>query len=385
MDWMEYFKADYLKFREENMEGRFLPYSKLKQLLDKKFPNKIALGKSFLKREIFLLKIGKGEKKVLAWSQMHGNETTGTRAMFDVMEALKSDHPFFKNLLNQITIYFIPMLNPDGAEIYKRRNAVGIDLNRDFIKEASPEIKILKKAVRDIQPDFLFNLHDQRTIFNVGKTPYPATLAFLAPAENEKREITPIRVKAMSVISHIYKGMENQIPGHTSRFSDEFYPTSTGDNYTKMGFPAILFEAGHYPGDYSRNEVRKYLAMALLLALEKIAEGDLSDSGSYFSIPENNKKFLDMIFRNVLLASESSESLSDIGIYFEEKLNPKKGVVEHICKVEEIGDLHRFYADTDVDMKGAKYKGKDNLFPEVGESANFTVGDFQFENGRFKG
>lgn len=385
MNWTEFFDTHYPEFREENMEGRFLPYSKLKPLLEEKFPEKSHLGKSFLKRDIFLLKIGTGEKKVMAWSQMHGNESTGTRAMFDVINLLKSGHPFFENLLNQISLFYIPMLNPDGAEVYKRRNAVGIDLNRDFLKEASPEIKILKKAVHDIQPDYLFNLHDQRTIFNVGETPHPATLAFLAPAENKEREVTPTRIKAMSVISHIYKGMEKYLPNNISRFSDEFYPSSTGDNFTKMGFPAILFEAGHFPGDYARNEVRKYFAMAILWALEKIAEGNTADPGAYFSIPENDKKYLDIILRNVRLSSESSESLSDIGIYFEEKLNPGSGEVEHLCKIEEIGDLHRFHADTDVDLKGADYRGKDQPFPEVGESAHFSAGKFEFEKGRFKG
>src|SRR5690606_5461804 len=103
---------------------------------------------------------------ILAWSQMHGNESTGTRAMLDVFEFLKLENNWSKSILDEFTFHFIPMLNPDGSTLYTRRNACGIDLNRDFVRESSPEIKILKEFVKSNRFDFMFNLHDQRTILD---------------------------------------------------------------------------------------------------------------------------------------------------------------------------------------------------------------------------
>lgn len=73
------------------------------------------------------------------------------------------------------------MLNPDGSEKWTRRNALDIDMNRDFLKESSPEIKILKKIAKEKKYDYALNLHDQRTIFTTDGV-HPATLSFLSPS-----------------------------------------------------------------------------------------------------------------------------------------------------------------------------------------------------------
>lgn len=73
----------------------------------------------------------------MLWSQMHGNESTATMALFDLFNFLEGkgdQYDTFRQLLNsQLRLKFIPMLNPDGADVFKRRNALDIDLNRDAI------------------------------------------------------------------------------------------------------------------------------------------------------------------------------------------------------------------------------------------------------------
>ena len=49
-----------------------------------------------------------------------------------VEEELTDDEPV-KRILSALTLYVVPMLNPDGAERYQRRNAQNIDLNRDAL------------------------------------------------------------------------------------------------------------------------------------------------------------------------------------------------------------------------------------------------------------
>lgn len=62
------------------------------------------------------------------------------------------------------------MLNPDGAEAYTRVNGNNIDLNRDAVARKAKESKLLRTALEAFKPQFCFNLHDQRTIFNVEST-----------------------------------------------------------------------------------------------------------------------------------------------------------------------------------------------------------------------
>ncbi|MDD3771205.1 MAG: M14 family zinc carboxypeptidase [Weeksellaceae bacterium] len=381
MNLTELFQHYYSDIRVKDFETKYLPFSQLDLYLENYFPDKIELGKSVLENSIYLIKMGNGPIKILVWSQMHGNESTGTRAMLDVLEFLKLNTSWTKEVLEKISFHFIPMLNPDGASVYTRRNAVGVDLNRDFVKESSPEIRILKKYVNEFQPDFLFNLHDQRSIFNVGESKLPATLAFLAPSPNRKNSVTLSRLRSMAVIDAMYKTLQQVIPNQIARFSDEFYPTSTGDNFMQLGFSSILFEAGHYPNDYQRNEVRKWNALAILSALEKISQDSEFEQGDYFEIPPNNKLFLDIILRNVKIETASTMILTDIGIYFEESLNPELKQIVFKSRIEEIGDLSYSFGHIDWDAKGELFKGKSDDYPILNAYADFSVGHFNFEKG----
>lgn len=383
MELLQLFDDNYEKIRVSGFDSKYLPFSQLKNYLDKHFPQKECLGKSFLGNEIFHLKIGNGNVNVLAWSQMHGNESTGTRAMFDVFEFLKLCNNWSGNILKEFTFHFIPMLNPDGSTLYTRRNAAGIDLNRDFTKESSPEIKILKEFIKSQQFQFMFNLHDQRSIFNVENLPEPAVLSFLAPSADLQRSLTDTRRKVMSVISYMNTSLQKYIPGKIGRFSDEFYPSSTGDNFTRMEIPTILFEAGHYPNDYQRNQTRKYNALAILLALDAIYKNENFGTEGYFDIPQNGKRFLDVVLRNVHVKSSSSEALIDIGIYFQEQLNYNTYDIDFVSIIEEIGDLSDFFGHIDIDMYGKSYLGKSEIFPAIAQIADFSVGNIHFEKGKF--
>src|SRR5204862_544126 len=129
------------------------------------------IGASVEGRAIHLLTVGDGPRRVLLWSQMHGDEPSATPALLDLADYLLSrkDDAAARRLLAGATLLMIPMLNPDGAERYERRNAQGIDINRDALNLATPEGRLLK-AIRDRhQPELGFNLHDQNRRATVGE------------------------------------------------------------------------------------------------------------------------------------------------------------------------------------------------------------------------
>ena len=57
-----------------------------------------------------------------------------------------------QRILSSLTLYVVPMLNPDGAERFQRRNAQGIDINRDALSLQTPEGQAAEAAARPLQP-----------------------------------------------------------------------------------------------------------------------------------------------------------------------------------------------------------------------------------------
>ena len=99
------------------------------------------VGRSYAGREIYQMEWGKGPLKIFMWSQMHGDEPTATAALFDVFEYFKRhrEDPMVRRILSQLTLHVVPILNPDGAERFQRRNAQSIDVNRDALRLQTPE------------------------------------------------------------------------------------------------------------------------------------------------------------------------------------------------------------------------------------------------------
>lgn len=283
--------------------------------------------------------LGKGELKILMWSQMHGNESTTTKAVLDLINYLKSDSDLARFILKECTLKIVPLLNPDGAMAYTRVNANGVDLNRDAQDRTQPESMVLRKIYEDFKPDYCFNLHDQRTIFNVGNTPKPATVSFLAPAHDPERSISKTRGISMQLIVAMNEELQKFIPGQVGRYDDGFNSNCVGDTFQMLNIPTILFESGHFPGDYDREETRKYIFTAMLKALEVISKRtiDQYNRDSYFDIPDNNKLFFDIIIRNIHLLDSKYELGNSAAIQFVETL--VNGKIKFKGKLEEIGNV----------------------------------------------
>ena len=312
--------------KETSLFGKWIRHQDILPLLHQ-LPNKFQkaeVGSSVEGRSISTLTFGKGPKRIFIWSQMHGNESTGTKALFDLLNLLNSDSEISKEIAKNCTLTFLPMLNPDGAERYTRINANEVDLNRDAVDLSQVESKILRNVLEDLHPQFCFNLHDQRTIFGVEGTRNPATLSFLAPSEEVTKKITEGRKETMNVIVAMNQLVQQIIPNHIGRYTDEFYPTATGDNFQKLGYNTILIESGHYPDDYVREKSREYTYYALLQGIYHIATSNsFSDYEEYFSIPNNDKLFLDVIHRY--------QNGKDVGYLFKDEILENR-LVSHLIE-----------------------------------------------------
>lgn len=343
---MNILNIDYSKIKENDLFHRYICNTHIEPLL-KALPEYFqvkTIGHSVKNVPIYGLQVGNGTKRILLWSQMHGNESTTTKALFDLFNYLKAN----KRLLEVCTLYVIPILNPDGARAYTRINANNVDLNRDAQDLSQPESKVLQKVFNAFKPNFCFNLHGQRTIFSAGKSNNSAILSFLSPAQDEECSITENRKRAMEIISVVNNKLQEVISGHIGVYDDSFNINCVGDTFQSRNVPTILFEAGHYPKDYPREETRKLIFMALLTAISEIAIND--DLGrnykKYLDIPENKKLFFDIIIRKALYNNGAEDSIIDIAVQFEEVLID--GRIEFIPKIKEFGDLSDYHGHREI-------------------------------------
>lgn len=330
-------EKQYLTVKESSISGRWIRVKDILPLYSNLpyFVNLNKLGTSEEGRPIYKLRFGEGEKRVLIWSQMHGNESTGTKAIFDFLNFFKLfyNEDVVQKIIKNCSVEIIPMLNPDGAENYTRVNASKIDLNRDAIDRKGKESNLLRSALNSFNPQFCFNLHDQRTIFGVEGTTNPATISFLAPSEEKTQKITSGRKQTMNVIVAMNKLLQQIIPNHIGRYTDEFYPTATGDVFQKLGHNTILIEAGHFPDDYEREKVRKFNFFALLQGVYHIAvSNSFFTYKPYFDIPNNQKFFFDIIYR--------TENKDKAFLYEEKIINNKFTLIKK--EVNTTGKLNNF-------------------------------------------
>ncbi|MFG6114127.1 M14 family zinc carboxypeptidase [Halobacillus sp. MO56] len=123
------------------------------------------IGKSVEGRNLYLVKVGNGDKKITINASHHAREWITTNLVMDQIDEYsrafvkgsKIDGYDVRELLNQVTIYYVPMVNPDGVTLNQfgpngfsnkyqlirmnngsinftawKANARGVDLNRQY-------------------------------------------------------------------------------------------------------------------------------------------------------------------------------------------------------------------------------------------------------------
>ena len=297
---------------------------------------------------------------MLLWSQMHGDEATATAALFDIFEFLRRhrEDPTVRDILSALTLYFLPMLNPDGAERFQRRNAQSIDINRDALRLQTPEGRTLK-AVRDrFQPRIGFNLHNQAWRTSVGRPPKPASISLLSVAFDEARSGSEGRTLTKKVCAVIRDALEPFASGQIGRYDDEFEIRAFGDNLTLWGTPVVLIETGPWPSIEPDPALIKLNFVAILSALDALATGAVhrAKTERYESLPVNESAELYVIVKNgtVISGAGVPPYIADIGIVASRRIRDVNGKREMqlMTTIDDMGDLRTLGALRTIDATG---------------------------------
>ena len=362
----------YEDYKEEGLDKRRIKFSDIAPLIKEYKENSNFMvnqvGQSIEGRPLYLLSIGRGETDVFLWSQMHGDESTATRALFDIFNFFTSEgfSEEKQKILSELKIHFLPMLNPDGAEVFERRNALGIDVNRDALRLQSPEARTLKRVRDSLEADFGFNLHDQSKYYNVGRTEKPATVSFLAPAFNYEKDVNEVRKKAIKLIVSMNDLLQKYAPGQVGRYNDDFEPRAFGDNIQKWGTSTILVESGGYSDDPEKQEIRKLNFILLLSALKNIAEAGYEKEAvaDYEKIPENDRMLFDLKLNRLKYNLAGEEYILDLGINRREQDIKGNNDFFYTSSISDQGDLSTSYGYNNLDA--AEYELKfGKVYPET--------------------
>ena len=363
---------NYENFREKTLTHRRFKHSDIfpliEQLKNSKDFTVNKVGSSVEGRDLFLISIGKGEKNVFLWSQMHGDEPTATAALFDIFNffADSSYSDFKKHILSQVTLYFLPMVNPDGAQRFERRNFFDIDINRDADRLQTSEAIILKEVFDSLKANFGFNLHDQDPRYSVGNSFKSAAISFLAPAFNYEKNIDPVREKSILLIGRLTKMLNHFIPGHIAKYSDDYEPRAFGDNFQKWGTSTILIESGGWNNDPEKQFLRKLNFILLISAFKEIADGNYKNESvdTYDKIPFNDKYLFDLILRNLTLDHNGNKLKIDVAVNFIEFVSDSDKTIYKRSSIQDLGDLSIFYGFQDFDFSGYEIQ-RGKVFTEI--------------------
>jgi Zinc carboxypeptidase len=318
------------------------------------------VGRSVEGRDLLHLTVGRGPTHVLLWSQMHGDEPSATPAIFDLLEWIRRERgsAAVQRLEDRLTVHLVPMLNPDGAQRYTRRNAQGIDINRDALHLQTPEGRALK-ALRDrVQPVLGFNLHNQNGQTSAGSPPRPATISLLAVAHDAARSDSPRRTLAKQTAALVREALEPLIPGQIGRYSDEFEVRAFGDNLGRWGTAVVLIESGPVSGADADQTLVRLNFVALVTALDGLASGRTAahPTAAYDTLPVNESNLLSIRVRNATIAAGTGVApfVGDIGVNTSRALARSDGPrrIQIAARIADLGDLRVFGALEDIDATG---------------------------------
>jgi protein MpaA len=206
-------------------------------------------GRSVQGRPLVFSKIGDRDarRRALIVGQIHGDEPQGRRVVDRLRRKYRHVHG--------VAIWLVESVNPDGNAHDQRRNAHGVDLNRNFGVHwrsgeppssgyypgphafSEPETRAVAKLVKQIKPDVSIWLHQ----------PWGQVLApSHGPAKPEKlySRISGIPIE---------RARGEELPGTAIRWSNK-----------KLGGHAFVVELG--PDDLSRRQLRRNTKAAITVA-----------------------------------------------------------------------------------------------------------------------
>ena len=252
-----------------------------------------------------------------------------------------------------------------ATRLYSRHSKRGDDpvSSKSFLRYIQRDLEILCRAINSLKKEQIIST---RQGVSWGESGSPFRISGLS--DQETLAFGMLKKLGVSWMpSSMREALNPYLPNQIGRFDDSFNINCTGDYFTNRGYATILFEAGHYAKDYNRDEVRKFVFIALKAAISFINENDIvsNDLGDYLNIYQNNKCFYDFIFENVRIYDNNVEKIIKFAVQYKEVLT--EGKIAFIPEIIQIENLDTFFAHQTIDFENKLYEYEDRNFPKIGD------------------
>lgn len=268
-------------------------------------------GESHEGRGVWLAGVGHGPRTVLVLAQQHGNEPHGSEAALDYLETIAtSDSPRMRKIREEMTIWVMPRVNPDGAAHSWRQNhdpecdpdirdctpGRGIDPNRwhdptvPTAEVPVPETAAVRDVVAEVDPELVLDLHGQLSYVDDEGAPITASIAWpmIAP-----EDLTPEREAAVDYAKQASVLMAESVDSAPRGVASQ-YPLGDGSLVTARnaygweGVATVLFEQGSDGGARDLRLRVKEAHDALMSVTRSVADGSVHqvDPAQADAIPE---------------------------------------------------------------------------------------------------
>ncbi|GEM_PF-162436 len=272
-------------------------------------------GASAEGRNLWTIRLGAGPRNIIIWARQHGDEPLCTAAALNIINYLcsKSADPVAAAILNGATLLFVPMVNPDGAQRFTRRSAMGIDLNRDAQQAITPEGRAMLRLKDDFAPISAFALHDMGPRKATVTDEQLVALAILVNPFDKQGNTNDVRMRAKRIAARMIEATGAVAYRHIARYDAPFMPRAFGDSMTRWGVPTVLIESGGWFEPDAETFVARLHALALLAGLHAVATGAerAANPAMYDALPlDTGRPYFDIVIRAASFLDGSGRPLA---------------------------------------------------------------------------
>lgn len=218
-----------------------------------------------------VLSVGLGlrssRERVLVLAGVHGNEHAGVLACPEIVRRLREA----PSPLRDVHVQLLLPVNPVGAVERSRFNGEGYDINRDFVRFATPEARLVRRVIDALRPTFIVSLHEG---------PQDATFFFANPevgAERSARLARRLAAAGTSLATRDYFGRVLSPPGVagpslatralTFAWASLLGIQATQGYASRLGIPELTLESSWRSRDHAAR-MAAHVAMVLAVVDE---------------------------------------------------------------------------------------------------------------------